>query len=124
MSKVNYANLVKDAISSLKERGGSSLQAIKKYAAGNKIEIQNVSLFITTSAHYIYILFFACIASILVFFVHLTFISIVYISLSTALPPQSPQVWSQVWCSRPGQGLLQARRGQDEGCEEGCPQEG
>ncbi len=43
MSKVNYANLIKDAIATLKERGGSSLQAIKKYAASNKIEIQNVS---------------------------------------------------------------------------------
>ena len=30
MSKVNYATLIKDAISTLKERGGSSLQAIKK----------------------------------------------------------------------------------------------
>ncbi len=44
MSKVNYATLIKDAISTLKERGGSSLQAIKKYAANNKIEIQNVSM--------------------------------------------------------------------------------
>ncbi len=51
MSKVNYATLIKDAISTLKERGGSSLQAIKKYAANNKIEIQNVSVLLVLECY-------------------------------------------------------------------------
>ena len=40
-AKFSYSAFVKEAISTLKERGGSSLAAIKKFAAGKKVELKS-----------------------------------------------------------------------------------
>jgi uncharacterized protein YvpB len=42
MSKVNYSSLAKEAIATLKERTGSSLQAIKAYVSSKHPTFQAV----------------------------------------------------------------------------------